>query len=199
MSSGGTKHETTHHRLKAVDLPRLASGMWHDGGGLWLQVRGKSRSWLFRWSRDKHAKVMGLGPLHTISLAKAREKAREAREQLLDGVDPVEKRRAERTAKTVEKVKLMTFRECAEAYVRAHEAGWRSAKHGRQWWTTLETYVHPEFGKLPVAAVDVGLVMKVLEPMWREKPETASRVRGRIEAVLDLATARMYRTGENPA
>jgi integrase len=93
----------------------------------------------------------------------------------------------------------MTFRECAEAYIAAHKAGWRNPKHAAQWPSTLETYVHPVFGALPVQAVDVGLVMKALEPIWQTKPETASRVRGRIEAALDWATARGYRKGENPA
>src|SRR5215469_10524001 len=117
MSSGGTKHDTTHHRLKAVDLPRLLPGMWHDGGGLWLQVRGKSRSWLLRWSRDKHAKVMGLGPLNTISLVKAREKAREARELLVDGVDPLEAREAQRQSRKISSAAAMTFRQVAATYI----------------------------------------------------------------------------------
>jgi len=95
--------------------------------------------------------------------------------------------------------KTMTFRACAEAYINAHRSGWRNPKHAAQWPATLETYVYPHFGSLPVQAVDVGLVLKAVEPRWTEKPETASRVRGRIESVLDWATARGYRQGENPA
>ena len=93
----------------------------------------------------------------------------------------------------------MTFQQCAEAYIAAHSAGWRNPKHAAQWPATLDAYVYPIFGGLPVAAVDVGLVMKAVEPIWTAKPETASRVRGRIESVLDWATARGYRQGENPA
>src|SRR5262249_44634042 len=99
----------------------------------------------------------------------------------------------------IEVAKGMTFQACAEVYVAAHKAGWRNAKHRGQWTSTLATYVYPVIGNLPVAAVDVGLVLKVLEPNWTEKPETASRIRGRIESILDWATARGYRQGENPA
>src|SRR5436309_10568703 len=140
-SGRATKHDTTHNRLKAVDLPRVKPGMYHDGGGLWLQVRAGSRSWLFRYSRDKKAKVMGLGPLHTIGLADAREKAREARRLLLDGVDPIEAREAHRAAQRVSAATAITFKQAAEAYIAAHEVGWKNAKHRAQWPATLGTYV----------------------------------------------------------
>src|SRR5439155_10911120 len=181
------QHDTTHNRLSAVALPKLKPGMWHDGGGLWLQVRAGSRSWLFRYSRDRKAKVMGLGPLHTIGLADARERAREARKLLLDGVDPIEAREVHRAAQRVSQATAMTFKQCAEAYIAAHQPGWKNPVHARQWPSTLETYVYPVFGALPVNAIDTALVTKAIEPIWTVKPETASRVRGRIESVLDWA------------
>jgi integrase len=116
-----------------------------------------------------------------------------------DGLDPIDDRRALRAAKRAERAKVMTFRQCAEAYVAAHQAGWRNHKHAAQWPSTLSAYVYPHFGSLPVQVIDTGLVTKALEPIWLEKPETAGRVRGRIESILDWATARGYREGENPA
>jgi integrase len=142
---------------------------------------------------------MGLGPTHTVTLAEARQKALECRKLRLDGSDPIAIRHAKRVAAKLDAAKVMTFRQCAEAYIDAHRAGWRNAKHVAQWSATLTAYAFPIFGQLPVQAVDVGLVMRVLEPIWSVKPETASRVRGRIESVLDWARARGYRTGENPA
>jgi integrase len=108
-------------------------------------------------------------------------------------------RRAERARKRREEVKAATFKECAEAYVKAHRAGWRNPKHAAQWSATLSTYAYPFIGALPVQAVDVNLVLQVLEPIWTKKPETENRVRGRIEAILNWATVRGYRSGENPA
>lgn len=142
---------------------------------------------------------MGLGPVHTVTLAEARETATECRRMLREGIDPIEARKVELHQRQLEAASSMTFRECAEAYITAHEAGWRNVKHAAQWRNTLKTYAYPKFGDLPVQAVDTGLVMKALEPIWYDKTETASRVRGRIESVLDWATARKYREGENPA
>jgi integrase len=198
------QHDTTLNRLKAVDLPRLKKpGYHHDGGGLYLQVRpgrsGYSRSWVFRYTRHGKARIMGLGPLDTIGLAEAREKAREARKALLEGVDPINTRAAERTAQRLAEATSMTFRQSAEAYIASHEAGWKSAIHAKQWPSTLAMYAYSVFGDLPVASINTGLVMKAIEPIWTAKPETAGRVRGRIEAVLDWAKTRGYREGENPA
>jgi integrase len=175
-------------------------GLYGDGGGLFLQVsvRG-AKSWVFRFKIAGRLRVMGLGPAHTISLAEARERARECRKLRLDGIDPIEARRGQRLAARLEAARAMTFAECAAAYIAAHRAGWKNPKHAAQWPSTLDTYVYPVFGALPVQSVDVGLVMKSIERLWTEKPETASRVRGRIESVLDWATARGHRTGENPA
>jgi len=115
------------------------------------------------------------------------------------GIDPIEARAAGEAEKRVVAAKTMTFDQCAEAYIKAHRAGWRNAKHAAQWTATLATYASPVFGKLPVHAVDTGLVLKALEPIWTTKPETAGRVRGRIELVLDWAAVRGHRKGENPA
>jgi integrase len=191
-------------KLPAVALRSLPVGRHSDGGGLYVQVTqnavgGKARSWLFRYSLAGKSREMGLGPLHTLGLAEARAKARELRKQVLDGEDPIATRNTRRQAATVEAATGMTFQACAEAYIAAHQAGWRNPKHRAQWPATLSTYAYPVFGSLPVQSVDVGLVMKALEPIWQVKPETASRVRGRIEAALDWATARGYRQGENPA
>ena len=186
-------------RLSAVIVPKLKAGMHADGGGLYLQVKGGASTWVFRFMLHRRARDMGLGPLHTVSLAEARDKARECRELLLEGIDPIEARKARQAEQRLAEATAMTFRECAEAYIAAHEASWKNPKHAKQWPSTLETYVYRVFGSLPVQAIDVGLVMKVLEPIWQAKPENASRVRGRIEAVLDWAKARGYRNGENPA
>jgi integrase len=187
-------------KLAAVSLSRLPAGLHGDGGNLWLQVtKTGARTWVFRFRHSGRARAMGLGPLHTVSLAEARDKARACRQLLLDGLDPIETRKAKRAGELLTAAKTMTFRECAEAYITTHQAGWRNAKHAAQWPTTLAAYVYPVIGALPVQVVDVTLVMKALEPIWTAKPETASRVRGRIESVLDWATARGYRSAENPA
>ncbi|MCH8238781.1 MAG: integrase arm-type DNA-binding domain-containing protein [Proteobacteria bacterium] len=175
-------------------------GRYADGNGLWLQVKPSgSRSWLFRYMRNGKARHMGLGPLRDVSLADARAKAADCRKVLLDDRDPLDERRAARTEAQLADARAMTFRQCAEAYMAAHEATWKNAKHRQQWRSTLATYAHTKFGNLPVAGIDTALVMAVLEPIWTAKPETASRLRGRIEVILNWAKARGYRKGENPA
>ena len=188
-------------RLTALGVSRLRSpGMHADGGGLYLQVTAAStRSWIFRFALNGREREMGLGPVYDVSLAEARQKAEACRKLKRDGIDPIEARRAERTRARLEAAKAITFKDAADAYVKAHKAGWRNAKHASQWDATLKTYVHPVFGSLPVQEIDVGLILKALEPIWTTKPETAGRVRGRIEAILDWASARGYRQGENPA
>ena len=183
----------------AVDKAKRR-GYYGDGGGLYLQVTTSgAKSWVFRYKDAGRQHEMGLGPLHTIGLADAREKARECRRARIEGIDPIEARRTARRSAKLEAAKAVTFKQCAENYIASHKAGWRNPKHAAQWPSTLAAYVYPVFGGLPVQAIDVGLVMKAVEPIWTEKPETASRVRGRIESVLDWATARGYRQGENPA
>jgi integrase len=175
-------------------------GLHADGGGLYLQVSHfDTKSWIFRFTLNKRSREMGLGPLHTVSLADARLEAETGRKMLREGIDPIEQRNARIAARRIEGVKHMTFMECAEAYIRSHGAAWKNVKHASQWRNTLKTYAYTHFGNLPVQAVDTGMVMKALEPIWSKKPETANRVRGRIEAVLDWAAVREYRQGENPA
>jgi integrase len=191
----------TSNRLSAVEVKNATEkGMYHDGGGLYLQVGASgAKSWIFRFMLDGRAREMGLGPVHTIPLAEARKRATECRRMRLDGIDPIDARTTQRDQKKLEAAKAITFDACAAAYIDAHKTGWQNAKHREQWPNTLNTYASPVFGSLPVQAVDVGLVMKALEPIWQTKPETASRLRGRIEAVLDWATALEYRKGDNPA
>ena len=175
-------------------------GLYGDGGGLYLQVSNTgTKSWLFRYKIGGRSRYMGLGSLTTISLAKARELAGECRSLRLQHIDPIDHRNGLRAAALLEAAKAISFDECRDAYITAHRAGWRNAKHGAQWTGTLATFVTPVFGKLSVQNVDVALVMKVLEPIWSTKPETASRLRGRIERILDWAKTRGFRTGENPA
>lgn len=175
-------------------------GRYGDGGGLWLQVsRSGSKSWLFRYMHHGRARAMGLGAVDTVPLSEARAAALAARKLLASGVDPVEARKAERRQARLAAAKALTFKDAAEACIDARKTGWRNAKHALQWRNSLATYAYPVLGAVPVQDIDVGLVMKVLEPLWSAKTETASRVRGRIEAVLDWATARGYREGENPA
>jgi integrase len=175
-----------------------------DGGNLYLQcTRGKEghirRSWLFRYELDGRRREMGLGALHTVGLAEARERARGLRQQLLDRIDPLEARAQAERARLAEKARTVTFRQCAKSYIALHEDSWKNDKHRAQWDSTLEAYAYPVIGNLSVRDVDSASIMKVIEPLWGTKTETASRVRGRIEAILDYAAASGFRTGDNPA
>ncbi len=186
--------------LAAAALARSKTrGYYGDGGGLYMQVTPGGASWVYRFKVDGRLREMGLGPVHTVSLAEAREMARDGRKARLAGRDPIEERRMARLRAKLDAAKAISFKACAQIYIAAHQAGWRSPKSLVAWEGTLDTYVYPSFGAFPVQAVDVGLVLKAVEPIWNAKPETASRVRGRIEAILDWATARGYRQGENPA
>jgi integrase len=189
------------NRLSAVEVKGIdRKGMHHDGGGLYLQVSAAgAKSWIYRFMLDGRPREMGLGPVNVISLAEARKRAGEYRRMRLDGIDPIEARKARHGQRKLEAARGMSFDACAAAYLDAHRDSWRNAKHRDQWRNTLNSYASPVFGFLPVQTIDVALVMKALELIWKTKPETASRVRGRIEAVLDWATAREYRKGENPA
>jgi integrase len=189
------------NKLSAVAVANArAPGLYGDGGGLYLQVTATgTKSWLFRYKVAGRGRYMGLGSLAIVSLAEARAAAGECRRLRLQGTDPIDRRNAMRAAACLDAAKAMTFDECRDAYVAAHKASWRNAKHQAQWVSTLDTYAGPVLGKLPVQSIDVALVMKVLEPIWSTKPETASRLRGRIERILDWARARGFRSGENPA
>jgi integrase len=188
-------------RLTALKVDKTRDpGMYADGGGLYLRVTTEgARNWVLRYMLDRRPRWMGLGPLALYSLADARAKALDARRKRHEGIDPIEARRAERARQRLDEAKAITFKQCAEAYISAHRAGWRNGKHAAQWGATLSTYAYPIIGGLPVQAVDTGLVAKVLEPIWTAKPETASRVRGRLESILDFAKVRGERDGENPA
>jgi integrase len=186
-------------KLTVKGIEAKSKGFHADGGGLYLKVTPTgTRSWVYRYFAGKRHDL-GLGPWPDISLAEARDRAAVQRRLRLDGKDPMTERRAGRDQAALKAAKAMTFRECATRYIDAHKAGWRNVKHGAQWTATLETYAYPTFGKLPVAEIDTGLVMKVVEPIWTTKPETASRVRGRIESILDWATVSGHRQGDNPA
>jgi len=191
--------------VKAANEP----GLYGDGHGLYLQVSAfDTKAWVFRFQLDGRPRKMGLGPIHTVSLAEARRRAADARLKVLDGIDPIDEKASQRASKRLEAAKAMTFLECADAYIKAHESGWKNAVHRAQWGATFhETSrgkrVFPAatavINDLPVAAIDTALVVKVLEPIWYSTPETASRIRGRIESVLAWATVRELRSGDNPA
>ncbi len=187
-------------KLTALKVKALVQpGRYGDGKGLWLQVRGpEQRSWLFRYAYKGKQRQMGLGPVDLVCLAEARDKALEARKLLFAGTDPLQDRQATKAAEALRQSAL-TFEAVAALYLAAHEPTWRNPKHRYQWRATLATYVYPVIGKTLVASVDTGAVMRIIEPIWRTKPETAVRIRGRIETVLDYATARSWRTGDNPA
>jgi integrase len=142
---------------------------------------------------------MGLGPVALYGLQDARARALDARRKRHEGIDPIEARRADRARQLLDAAKAVTFKQCAENYIASHRAGWRNEKHKYQWSATLSTYAYPVIGALPVQGVDTTLTLKVLEPIWTTKSETASRVRQRIENILDFAKVRGYREGENPA
>jgi integrase len=188
-------------KLTALAVRRISKrGMHGDGHGLYLQVaEGGSKSWVLRYKVNGRPRHFGLGALHAVPLAQARIRAADARRLLLDGHDPIAARHAARAAARLANARTMTFDECAEAYIEAHRAGWKNAVHAAQWSSTLKMYVSPVFGSLPAQAIDTALVMRVIEPLWVKKPETAGRLRGRIESILDWARVRGYRTGENPA
>ena len=188
-------------RLTALQVRRIDSpGLHADGGGLYLQLKGEAgRSWVFRYRNGKQIKCMGLGPVHSVSLSAARELARKARELRAAGLDPLEERRKVEVAEVLEAAKSLTFDEAVDAYIEANQVAWRNDKHRQQWKNSLTAYASPKIGKLPIHEVETRHVRSVLEPIWATKTETASRVRGRIESVLDWATVLKHRTGDNPA
>ena len=189
------------NKLSALGVSKATKpGYYGDGAGLWLQVSASgSKSWIFRFTLARKQREMGLGALHTVDLALARAKAKECRLLLLDGQDPLDARKATKLTEALARARMITFDQCAAAYIAAHRSGWKNAKHASQWENTLATYATPIIGALPVAAVDTALVVKVLGPIWHDKTETATRLRGRIESILDWATVSKYRQGENPA
>jgi integrase len=207
-------------KLTALKVAReKRPGHYGDGGGLYLQVTNRgSKSWIFRYwiaqidpatgdiVRDPstkkakgRAREMGLGSCITVSLAEARERALECRKLREKDIDPIEARQTAKQQAALERAKSLKFKDAAATYMAAHRVAWKNDKHAAQWVSTLQTYAYPLLGDVSMYAIDTALVMKVIEPIWAEKPETANRLRGRIEAILDWATARGYREGENPA
>jgi integrase len=183
------------HKLTALQVARITEpGLHLDGGGLYLAVAARgSKKWVFRFKR----RDMGLGGYPATSLADARRKAADARQMLLRGEDPIEARKAVEAMNKPQRG--LTFDEASERYISAHEAAWRNPKHRQQWRNTLANYASPVIGQMDVAAIDTTHVLDILEPIWRDKTETASRLRGRLETVLDWCKVRDYRKGENPA
>lgn len=187
--------------LTALEVKKIGRpGYYADGGNLYLQVaRGGSKSWVFRFALDGRTRDMGLGGCDTFSLAEARQRAKEARQLLADGIDPIENREEQKRQHRAAAALVRTFDQCAAAYIEAHEPSWSNAKHAQQWRNTLATYASPIIGHVPVDVIDKAHVLQVLQPIWLKKTETASRLRGRIERVLGYATSQGFRTGDNPA
>jgi integrase len=195
------------NRLSALTIKKdLPPGLYADGGGLYMQVSQQAtKAWIFRFTRAGVPRKMGLGPVSVksddkrITLADARQKAAAARSLLIDGIDPIAARDARRAQAALADAQAVTFKHCADEYLRDNEGSWKNEVHRKQWASTLKAYVHPVIGGLPVAGVDTGLVLKILRPIWNAKPVTANRVRGRIETILDWAKTHSYRQGDNPA
>ena len=187
------------NQLKALGLARKPPGMHPDGRGLFLQVTPKgARSWTLRYTLRGRAREMGLGAFPDVTLEVARKLASEARLLRASDVDPIDARKDERAAAALEAAKAVSFRQAAERYMEAQRGGW-SLSHAHDWRASLTTHAFPLLGHWPVQAVDTDLVLRVLEPIWQTRYETASRLRGRIEVILDAAKALGQRSGENPA
>jgi len=188
-------------QLTALKVKKLKeAGSYPDGQGLYLQVsKSNNKTWFYRYQTNGKGHKHGLGSYPTITLDMARKKATACRILRDKGIDPIEYKKQQTLDEELAKLKGITFEKCATAYIDSHKAGWKNRKHEQQWRNTLKTYAYPYIGKLAVKSIDTGLVLKVLEPIWYEKTETATRVRQRIENILDWAKVRKYRTGENPA
>jgi len=189
--------------LGPLQVSRLtAPGFYAVGGvsGLHLRVAPNgSRSWILRATVGRKRRDIGLGGFPSVTLAGARDIARRERDKIREGVDPVAERKAARSALQASVAASITFELAAKRYIESHEAGWRNVKHAQQWRNTLETYAYPKLGRTLVGDVSLPQVLAVLEPIWTTKTETASRLRGRLEQILDWAAVRGYRRGDNPA
>jgi integrase len=191
--------------LSALEVGRLMKTGLHSVGGvsgLALQVLpppSSARTWVLRVMIAGKRRAMGLGGYPDVTLAGAKEAARAARDKIKEGIDPIEDARAKRSALYAARAASMTFSEAASAYIAMKESEWNNAKHTQQWTNTLRTYAYPLIGSIYVREIDQSHVMRVLEPIWKTKNETATRVRGRIENILDWARVSGYRSGENPA
>jgi integrase len=190
-------------KLTALSVDRLrAPGRYPDGGGLYLQVTGKSaKSWLFRYGVNGKEHWMGLGSAQNVSLKQARQLRDTARGKIAAGDDPVEKRHAERAAVRAARnaIAVPTFRKAVDRYFNDHCDDWSSPKYRRQWLSTLLAYAGPIIGDLPVTEITASHVVEVLRPIWKDKPTAARYVRGRIEVVLDYAADPDDQNFRNPA
>ena len=181
------------HKLTPRKVATAGPGKYEDGGGLRLVVSNTgAKKWVLRFTIDGKRREMGLGSFPDVGLGEAREKATEHRKQAKEGIDPIE-------ARQTEPEKTPTFTTCAARYIRAHRRGWKNAKHARQWVSTLKAYARPEIGKKKVDTITTKDILKILSPIWTTKTETAKRVQGRIENILDYAAAHKYRDPLNPA
>lgn len=181
-------------KLTAGQLRNPKPGKYGDGGGLWLVVKDSGEAyWVFRYQLNHKSREMGLGPLKDVSAAEARAVAQRCRNLKREGIDPLTERTERRS------VTVQSFRTCAADLIESKRHGWRNEKHAQQWTSTLEAYAYPVMGDLPVNAVTTDHVLRALNPIWATKTETASRLRQRIESVLDYAKARGFRKGDNPA
>ena len=184
---------------RAVETKKTP-GYYSDGGSLYLRITPNlTKSWAFIYRKADKRTEIGLGSISNVTLEQARDKADILRKQLAIGIDPISEKQQQESERKAQKAKFMTFKQCAEAYINAHKAGWKNPKHIQQWQNTLAQYAFPVFGDLDVKSIDTGLITKCLEPIWLTKNETAGRVRGRIESILDWATVHEYREGVNPA
>ena len=174
------------NKLSPVKVTKLKTpGRYCDGLGLWLQVsQFGTKAWLFRYTRHGRPRQMGLGALHTVSLAEARERARIARQVLLDGDDPIEIKRKKRDEARAETADRILFKDAAQRFLDLHEATWKNAKHRDQWKSTLKAYAYPTLGTRPISAIDGAVITEALQSIWTKKPETARRVKQRIERVI---------------
>ncbi|MDP3229339.1 MAG: tyrosine-type recombinase/integrase [Acidovorax sp.] len=188
--------------MTSLEVSRLrVEGSHAVGGvsGLYLRVEGGSRTWVLRYVHMRQRRRMGLGSYPGVTLASAREAARAALGQRDAGTDPIKLRQDEREAARLAAAQRLEFDKAADAFITEHESTWRNAKHAQQWRNTLTTYASPHFGRLSVSEIDQSHVLRALSPIWKTKTETATRLRGRIEQVLDWATAHGHRIGPNPA
>jgi integrase len=189
------------NRLTAIQIKNAKKkGLYHDGGGLYLQVAASgAKSWLFCYRFNGRDREMGLGAESSVSLADARIKRQEAKKLLVLKIDPLEDKKQSQVQARLDALKGITFKECAEEYIDAHKAKWRNEKNIKQWRSVFEKYAYPIIGELPVKDIDRELILKIIKPIWETKTETADRIRNRIKCVLDFARVHEYRHGDNPA
>lgn len=188
-------------KLNSLSIQRAQKpGLYGDGNGLYLQVStGLTKSWIFRYSFSGKARAMGLGSLNLVSLSDARREALDAKRKLLSGIDPITERNLKRVQLLHEEARMRSFSYCAEEYIAGHSPGWSNPKHVSQWKNTIRTYALPLIGDLFVSKVDTSDILKVLEPIWLTKNETARRLRGRLEKILGWAAVHGFRSSDNPA